>query len=194
MQRPRRTPIVGLFLVFLLTCPLTYAQFRFVETDNVKLVYAGTAHSYLIPHTLRCYENSYRFHCEKWNYTPYEKPIIILHDFGDFGNAGASTIPRNRISVGVAPLNFVYETGPANERINTIMNHELVHIVAGDQRSGRDAFFRRIFSGKVKATTENPMTIVYEYLTSPRRSAPYWYHEGIAVFFETWMAGGIGEA
>ena len=188
------TCVLERFSVLLLFCPASFAQFKFVETENVKLVYAGSAHSYLIPHVLRCYENSFKFHQETWNYTPYEKPIVVLHDFSDFGNAGASTIPRNRIAVAVAPLSFAYETAPANERINAIMNHELVHIVAGDRCSGRDRFFRRLFSGKVQATTENPMSIVYEYLTSPRRSAPYWYHEGIAVFFETWMAGGLGRA
>ena len=185
--------ISSCFILFLFI-PLSFAQFKYIETENVKLVYIGGAHSYLIPHTLRCYENSLKFHREIWNYTPYEKPIVVLHDFTDFGNAGASTIPRNRIAVAVAPFSFAYETAPANERINAIMNHELVHIVAGDKCSGRDRFFRRLFSGKVQATTENPLSIVYEYLTSPRRSAPYWYHEGIAVFFETWMAGGLGRA
>ena len=32
------------------------------------------------------------------------------------------------------------------------------------------------------------------YLTAPRVAAPRWYHEGIAVFIDTWMAGGIGRA
>ena len=41
---------------------------------------------------------------------------------------------------------------------------------------------------------ENPETILYLYLTAPRVSAPRWYHEGIATFIETWMAGGLGRA
>ena len=191
----KQLSLYSVFLIFLLLLfSSASAQFRYVETEDFKLVYPGGAHTYLIPHVIRCYENSFAFHHQRWGFTPYEKPIVVLHDFGDFGNAGASTIPRNRIAVAVAPFNYVYETAPANERINAIMNHELVHIVAGDQYSGRDKFFRRAFSGKVQATTDNPMSIVYEYLTSPRRSAPYWYHEGIAVFFETWMAGGLGRA
>src|SRR4030095_850643 len=31
-------------------------------------------------------------------------------------------------------------------------------------------------------------------LTTPRIAVPSWYQEGTAVFFETWMAGGIGRA
>ena len=41
---------------------------------------------------------------------------------------------------------------------------------------------------------EQPESILYFYLTSPRVAAPRWYHEGIAVFVDTWMAGGLGRA
>jgi hypothetical protein len=34
----------------------------------------------------------------------------------------------------------------------------------------------------------------YSYLTAPRLTAPRWYAEGSAVFFETWMSGGLGRA
>ena len=39
-----------------------------------------------------------------------------------------------------------------------------------------------------------PESILYFFLTTPRVAAPRWYHEGIAVFVDTWMAGGIGRA
>jgi hypothetical protein len=66
--------------------------------------------------------------------------------------------------------------------------------VALDQASAGDRFFRKLFHGKVKETAEHPETMLYGYLTVPRRAAPRWYHEGIAVFLETWMAGGLGRA
>ena len=34
----------------------------------------------------------------------------------------------------------------------------------------------------------------YSYLSVPRAYSPRWYHEGIAVFLETWMSGGLGRA
>jgi hypothetical protein len=74
------------------------------------------------------------------------------------------------------------------------MNHEVAHIVALERASGGDRFFRRLFAGKVAATPDHPETILYGYLTQPRQAAPRWYHEGIASFLETWMAGGIGRA
>ena len=54
----------------------------------------------------------------------------------------------------------------------------------------RDAFF----AGKVTAEAAHPETILYSYLTNPRLYSPRWYHEGIAVFTETWLAGGLGRA
>ena len=77
---------------------------------------------------------------------------------------------------------------------HAVMNHELVHILAMDQAAGRDEVFRKIFAGKVAPTEENPLSLLYAYWTTPRRFAPTWYHEGIAVFLETWMNGGLGRA
>ena len=61
-----------------------------------------------------------------------------------------------------------------------------------DQAAGSDRMFRRLFGGKVLPITEQPESILYFYLTSPRVAAPRWFHEGIAVFVDTWMAGGLG--
>ena len=74
------------------------------------------------------------------------------------------------------------------------MNHELVHVVTMDQPAGRDRTFRRLFGGKVAPIAEHPESLLYWYLTAPRVAAPRWYHEGIAVFVDTWMAGGLGRA
>src|SRR6185295_18448342 len=94
----------------------------------------------------------------------------------------------------IAPLSFAFETIAANERMNTIMNHELVHVATMDQAAGSDRFFRRLFAGKVNPIAQQPETIFYFFVTSPRVAAPRWYHEGIAVFVDTWMDGGLGRA
>jgi hypothetical protein len=41
---------------------------------------------------------------------------------------------------------------------------------------------------------EHPESIVWNYLATPRVNVPRWYLEGSAVFFETWMSGGLGRA
>lgn len=169
-------------------------QLEYLETESLHLVYSDPTLTYLAPHAARCFENSLDFHRELWGYTPSERVAILLNDFSDSGNAGAGAIPRNNASISVAPLNFAYEAISGNERLNWMMNHELVHIVAQDQAAGGDLFYRRLFAGKVAPVAEQPETILYFYLTAPRVSAPRWYHEGIATFIETWMAGGRGRA
>ena len=72
------------------------------------------------------------------------------------------------------------------------MNHELVHVATMDQAARSDRMFRRLFGGKVMPVAEQPESILYFYLTTPRVAAPRWFHEGIAVFVDTWMAGGLG--
>jgi WD40-like Beta Propeller Repeat len=175
-----------------LAAPLS-AQLRALETDDLDLAYFPPA-SYLAPHLARCFENALRAHRKTFDYTPTERVTILLHDFKDFGNAGATSIPNNRILVAMEPFSYVFEMVRGNERMNWMMNHELVHIMASDKAAKRDRFYRKLFSGKVAPASEDPISFVYSYLTSPRLFAPRWYHEGIAVFMETWRTGGFGRA
>lgn len=191
----------NLALTLLLTAVLlclysaqSHAELRELETANLRLIYVDPLHSYLARHVARCFENALHFHRQLWHYTPPAKVTVFLHDIGDYGNGGAKNAPDNLIAVGIAPFNYAFETMPANERMNTIMNHELAHIYAMDQPTSRDRVARKLFFGKPQPSADNPLTIIYDYLCSPRRAAPSWYHEGLAVFLETWMAGGYGRA
>jgi hypothetical protein len=170
------------------------AQLAELETEDLRLIYFEATQGYLAPHVVRCFENSMDFQKTLWGYLPTQKTTVFLNDFSDRGNAGAGSVPRNILEVKIAPLNFAYEIISANERMNWIMNHELVHIVATDKPAASDRKFRRFFGGKVAPIEDQPETILYTYLTNPRNAAPRWYQEGIAVFVETWMAGGVGRA
>ncbi|MEO5988567.1 MAG: hypothetical protein ABIU54_00095 [Candidatus Eisenbacteria bacterium] len=170
------------------------AEYRVLETEDMRLVYPAPVLSFIAPYTARCFENSMRFHRELWHWRPAQKVNVILDDYTDFGNAGVWAAPRNSMNVHIAPSNSVYETGPANERMNFTMNHEVVHVLALDGQAGTDGLARGLLRGRVRETSEHPETIVYGNLTLPRRGSPRWYHEGIAVFLETWMAGGLGRA
>lgn len=183
-----------LTLFLLLHASLVRAQFYSLETEEIRIIYYGRACSYLVPHVARCTQNALQFHKKLFNYCPAEKVTVLLHDFSDYGDAGADALPKNHVTIAIAPYNYVYETVPANERMNSTMNHEIVHIAANDGAAASDRFFRSIFFGKVSTTAEQPLTILYSNLTNPRRYAPRWYQEGIAVFMETWMAGGLGRA
>lgn len=168
------------------------AQFKMVETKDLKLVYYDFGHEYLINHTIRSYTNALRYHERRFGYQKSDAITIIMEDFGDYGNAGASSVPRNIVMMGIAPFKHAYETNATNERINVLANHELVHIVALDMANRKDRAWRSIFRGKVDPVQAEPISMFYGYLTAPRRYSPRWYHEGIAEFMTTWMAGGIG--
>lgn len=172
--------------------PDARAQFYTVQTENLRLIYYQKEHSYIIPHLTRCFENSYQFHHKLFDFSPTDDVLIFLQDFDDYGYAGATSVPANYIVLGIEPYEYVYETCPTNERFNWTTSHELTHIVAMDKASSGDRLWRSMFFGKVAPTSDDPVSMVYSYLTTPRRYCPRWYHEGIAVFMETWMAGGIG--
>lgn len=170
------------------------AQLESIETGQQRLVYHGPTQGALAPYTAQCFERSLRFYRDRFAWVPSEQVNIVLADVADFGNAAVWVTPRNSMMVHIAPTNFVYETGPSNERINFTMNHEVAHVLTLDQASGPDRVFRALFHGKVHEIPEHPESMVYSWLTVPRRASTRWYREGMAVFFETWMAGGLGRA
>ena len=169
------------------------AQLSTIEVAGLRLVYFDPSETYLVPHVARTFLNSLAFQRRLFDFES-DRITVLLADFSDTGNAGASVVPRNALSVQISPLNSVFETIAGNERMNILMNHELVHIATMDQAAGKDRMFRRLFGGKVMPVHDQPESILYFLLTSPRVAAPRWYHEGIAVFVDTWMAGGLGRA
>jgi hypothetical protein len=183
-----------LLCALLLAPSSSLAQYHTVDARGLRLFFRELPHSFIAEYATRCFENAFGFYREVYDYEPSEKVNVFIDDSADYNNAGAWTAPRNSLIVKIAPTNRVYETAPSNERINHTLNHELLHIVALDQAAGWDTIFRTLFRGKVRATPQHPETILYEYLTSPRRASPRWYHEGAAVFLETWMAAGLGRA
>lgn len=181
-------------LIFLLLAPSLYGQLHKLETRDLSLIYFGKPHEYVVPHLARCFHNSLNYNFRMFGYKPKEKVTVLLQDFSDYHNAGATSAPRNFIQMDLAPSNYVFEATPANERMNWTMNHELIHIVTTDQAAQNDNLFRSLFFGKVWPIEDNPISIIYSYLTGPRKLSPRWYLEGLAVFWETWMAGGLGRA
>jgi hypothetical protein len=129
-----------------------------------------------------------------FGWEPWEQVTLLLKDFSDYGNAAARAWPNNTALIDIAPLSFAFETFSPGERFYTISNHEVAHIAMMDVWNERDAFWRRIFAGKPAPVQEQPLSILYNYLTTPRANAPRWQLEGSAVFMETWMAGGFGRA
>ncbi|HWG21006.1 MAG TPA: hypothetical protein VG225_10800 [Terracidiphilus sp.] len=168
--------------------PKLYTQ----ETKQFRIIYYSPAHEYLAPLLIRSLENAAQFYREKFGYVPKGKITILIQDFDDSGYGGAGTVPVNFIQIGIEPLNQVFETLPSAERMGLMAKHEMMHIVMGDKTAPRDAIFRKIFFGKIMPNTDDPISIPLSFLGNPRVYSPRWFHEGGAVFMETWMGGGLG--
>jgi len=129
MKKTKRTiyPVVVWVVLLIIRCSLP-AQFKKLETDTLRLIYFS-AESFLTSHTVSCFVSALRMHQKLFDYQPSEKVNILLHDFGDYSNGAAGAVPQNTIIAGIAPFSYVFETMPATERINALMQHELVHVL-----------------------------------------------------------------
>jgi hypothetical protein len=165
-----------------------------LETKDLDLLYFDPVQTYLTPYIARAFENALQFHKRKFQWTPWEPTTMLLKDFSDYANAGARASPNNAVLIDVAPLSVSMETFTPGERFFTIVNHEMAHVATMDVWNNRDAFWRRFLHGKVGPIQEHPESIIYNFLVTPRNNTPRWYLEGSAVFFETWMSGGLGRA
>lgn len=181
-------------LAFVLSGTAAAQNLQSVETDSLRLLYFDPTTTYLVPRVIQTFHDSLDRQKSILGFEPTEKTTVLLLDFSDYGNGGAISVPSNAVTVDIAPIALTFETSAAAERMYKLMNHELVHITALDKTGPRDRAYRKFFGGKVMATDEHPETMLYQYLTSPRFSAPRWFHEGIAVFQETWMNGGLGRS
>jgi len=194
LPRPALTCAVVVLCLVALGNGSALAQLTQEKTPGLRLVFTEGSESFLVPHATRTVLNALGFQKRLFGFDLEKELTVLLMDLADTGNGAASAVPHDLVRVQIAPLDFAFETIAANERIHTIINHELVHVATMDQAAGRDRAFRRLFRGKVLPLAEHPETIGYFYLTAPRVAAPRWYQEGIAVFVDTWMAGGLGRA
>ena len=151
--------------------PAAFAQLAKVETPELRLVYFAPSEDYLAPYAAQAFVNAQRFLSTLFKYDGHQKITVLLADFSDYGNASAGSVPYDSLRIQVAPLSFAFETILASERMNAIMNHELVHVIAMDQATDRDRLFRRLFGGKVLPIDAQPESVAYFYLTSPRVAA-----------------------
>ena len=136
------------------------AQLRVIETPELRLVFVDPTETFLIPYAARTFLNSYAFQRRLFKFDPREPVTVLLTDFSDAGNASATSVPRDSLRIEIAPLSFAFETLAGNERMNIIMNHELVHVATMDQAAKPDRIFRRLFGGKVAPVSDEPESML----------------------------------
>lgn len=104
---------------------------------------------------------------------PAEMTHLLILDEGDEANGFATPLPLNRLGVGIRPPRGGSELFPPGESwLRTVIAHELTHIFQMDMKGGQAESIYRAF-GKVPV------------LTSPNMLLPFWFLEGLAVYYET---------
>ncbi len=187
---------LGALATFLLCAALSAASaatFEALETPNLTLLHFPQE-AYIAPYAARAFENALQFESQLFGWKGREKTTVILTDYSDKSNGSANPGPLNQISLFIASDDHTLEQSLGGERMFSVLNHELVHLATLDAANDTDRRWRRFFGGKPLENADHPESILYNYLALPRFAVPRWYREGIAVFMETWMAGGIGRA
>ena len=170
-------------------------KFDLIETRDLRLLYYGPTLGFIAPYTTQCFENSLNFYRRTMKYAPTERVNIFLDDWADVHERRRVGRPAQQHDDARRAVGFRVRD---RYRLRAHrLHHEPRSGARRDARSGRrppTTSTAGLFHGKVRETEDDPETIIYAYLTLPRRTAPRWHREGTAVFFETWMSGGLGRA
>ena len=119
----------------------------YVETRDLNLYYYDSL-SYLVPHAVRTFTNSFEWQRRMFGWVPSESITIQLQDSEDYGNTTTTYVaPHSTIYLEVSPLSHAFETFPASDRLYALMNHEVVHVMQGDIASEEERRWRRFFVG-----------------------------------------------
>ncbi len=169
------------------------------KRDDADVLFFNKNLSQYIPQIIREYERGKAIHTGIWSIDTVGKsaiqpPMMMVSDWADDGNGGVSSIPKNLISIEMAPINFSYFVAPSTERYHHLFRHEYTHTVMTDKTAAPDRFWRGVLGGKFSVDSSQPFSALWSFLGAPRWYSPRWYHEGIACFMETWLSGGVGRA
>ena len=94
----------ALALLFLSLPPLR-AQFIYIDTHDLKLIYGGQSQYFLAPYAAQCFHNALASYRVRFDYRPSEQTYLFMHDFRDIANASAGGVPHNTVILAIAPYN-----------------------------------------------------------------------------------------
>ncbi len=114
-------------------CALTLASLaaasqdlKYVETDQLRVVYFANAGEFIAPYATQCLVNGLDAQKARFGYVPDGGVSVLLQDFSDIGNANAIMgAPRNRLYFELSPPMLTFETYSPGERLYALANHEL---------------------------------------------------------------------
>jgi len=111
-------------------------------------------------------------------WTPEEPVDIVVDDRKDVANGFASVFPVDRLTIYVSPPDGIDGLEDHDGWLDLLLTHEYVHILHLDRADGLPNTVRRIFGRNV--------------WLFPNALQPRWLIEGLATWYETDRARGIG--
>ena len=78
-QKCNWTVYIVFILLFISFTPPLFAELYTKQTEHLRLIYYDKKHAFIVSHLARCFENSFRFHQQLFNYQSKEKITILLH-------------------------------------------------------------------------------------------------------------------
>ncbi len=113
-----------------------------------------------------------------FDWRPAEPIEIVLTDEYDVSNGWTTLFPANRIAIFTAPPDEVFSLEDHGGWLETVILHELVHALHLDKARGAPRALRYAF-GRLP-------------LLFPNAFQPAWLLEGLATYYETDRARGMG--
>ena len=113
-----------------------------------------------------------------FNWIPLERTEIVLTDEYDVSNGYTSVFPANRMELLLTPPDGLNSLEDNAGWLETVITHEYTHVLHLDKVRGLPAHLRNVF-GRF-------------FLLFPNALEPTWLIEGMAVYYETDRARGIG--
>ena len=123
-------------------------------------------------------ERAHQRYTRFFQWQPKEPTQIVLVDRMDFSNAYAYPMPHNTMQIIVTPPDDFDTIDDYHDWLDLVISHEYVHIIHVDKAAGAAQGGRNIFGRHT--------------LFFPNALQPAWVLEGIATYFETQLAPGIG--
>jgi len=164
------------------------AGLRTVYTEHFEIVYRPRF-EWAVKDVAYEAEVSYKKLDSVFGTFPESKITLHIVDSADGPINQTLTAPQPFIRIWVAPPSDANGYGHLrlSNRFRLLIAHELVHLAMGSWHDQSGNIF-----GQVRSTTNEPMTFPFALLTQSKRFAPLWFHEGAAVFLETWLTNGQG--
>lgn len=155
----------------------TELQWSRQQSTHFRITY-HEALAELVPQVLSIAEAHYARLTASWHWIPDGRIEILLTDEFDGPNGMASAFPYNFMIIRVSPPDSIDAVEDHGGWLETLIEHELLHVIHIDKATGAPRALRSVFGRNA--------------LLFPNALQPRWLIEGLATWQETHPERGVG--